>query len=318
MVSWDGERAVLELQHLPGSAEGTVSGLGLHQEGPLPVHVAVTCVQKHRRDKIASQEPEEQPEHPGKQNISCIVAGSMMYLMRLSWGDPAASLGAAAWVVLGDTVFTMEPYMSWLSFLAVSSSDTIVKLPRLSKIAVPQLKNSWRWGKEGEGECFQLTLTSLRADVLRNDSIVEKCNCHGSNQEYGHICNSSDELLCFPFDVISPIYFGCPTFIQGAPDPSAEQNTSSSFTEVLQDHHLTLKVAKPTGFVLVLCIVCSLGPCLVGFPPWSWAPHGSPPAGPGPPRSQEPGRAGRRAGLPCASMQYNWRDFVVSYLSFEI
>lgn len=237
--------------------------------------------------------------------------------MRLSWGDPAASVGAAAWVVLRDTVLTMGPYvMSWLSFLTFSSSDTILKLVRFSKTIVPQLKNSWRWRKRGG--CFQLTLTSFRANIPRNYSIVEKCSCHRSNQEHGHTWNSSDELLCFPFDVISPIYFGCPAFIQGAPDPSAEQNTCSSLTEVLQGHHLTLKVAKPEGFVLVLCTVCSLGPCLVGFPPWSWAPHGSSPGGREPPKSQEAGRAGRRAGLPCASMQYNWRDFVVSYLSFEI
>lgn len=65
---------------------------------------------KHQRDKIASQEPEEQPEHLEKQNISCIITGSVMYLMRLSWGDPAASVGAAAWVVLRDTVLIMGPY----------------------------------------------------------------------------------------------------------------------------------------------------------------------------------------------------------------
>lgn len=58
-----------------------------------------------------------------------------------------------------------------------------------------------------------------------------------------------------------------------------------------QDHHRTLKVAKPTAFVLGLCIVCKLGLCLVGFPPQSLAPHGSYPAGPEPPRSQELGRA---------------------------
>lgn len=120
---------------------------------------------------------------------------------------------------------------------------------------------------------------------------MEKRHSHRYDEEYGHIRNSLEEPLCFPSDVSSPVYFGHPTLNEGAPDPAAEQSTCSSLTEVLQDHHQTLKVAKPTAFVLGLCIVCKLGLCLVGFPPQSLAPHGSYPAGPEPPRSQELGRA---------------------------
>lgn len=122
------------------------------------------------------------------------------------------------------------------------------------------------------GLWFQLKLSSV--NIQRNEAAVEKCNSLRHNQENGCTWDSWKELLCFPFDVRSSTYFECPTLIEGVPDSAAEWSTCSSSTEVLQDHHLTLTVAKPTGYVLFLCIVCNLGPCLVGFPPWSQAPCG--------------------------------------------
>jgi len=58
-----------------------------------------------------------------------------VYLVRLTCGEPAASLGAAAWSVARDTALTMEPYCTpWLFFLAVLSSHSFLKLMRFSII----------------------------------------------------------------------------------------------------------------------------------------------------------------------------------------
>lgn len=196
---------------------------------------------------------------------------------------------------------------------------------RFSITVDPQLKNSWRWGKRGG--VFQVTLTSFRASILRREAIVEKYNSHKYNQEHGQTWNSSEKPpLCFPFDVSSPMYFERPTlerkclrscsrskhllqFIWGPSRPSP--NTKSSKANRLWFGVFCV--------VLFSCDVCKLRLCLVGFPPWSQAPHGSSLGGSGPPRSQELGRAGSSAGSPCASMQYNWRDlwFPISALKYS-
>lgn len=69
---------MLQLKHPPHSAEGMASELGLRQDGTLLVCVAITCAQKQQTDKTASWEPEERREHLGKQNISYILAASML------------------------------------------------------------------------------------------------------------------------------------------------------------------------------------------------------------------------------------------------
>lgn len=69
---------MLQLKHPPGSAEGMSAELGLHQEGALPVCVAITCAQKQQTDTSASSEIEERHNHLGKPNISSVLAASML------------------------------------------------------------------------------------------------------------------------------------------------------------------------------------------------------------------------------------------------
>ena len=50
----------------------------------------------------------------------------------------------------------------------------------------PTAEELLKTGRKRE-QLFQLTLTSCRANTLRNEAIVEKCNSHRDNQEHGHI-----------------------------------------------------------------------------------------------------------------------------------
>lgn len=116
--------------------------------------------------------------------------------------------------------------------------------------------------------------------------------------------NTSEELLNFPFDVAPPMYFECSISKEGGPHLVAGWSTCSRLTEVLQDHHIKRKVAKPVDIFSFFSHFYVLSVSW-GYAWWVSHPEARflevSPWRPGPPGPQDPGGAESRAGSPCAA-----------------